>query len=153
MAFCSFDALMKSLKKKEKKKKDGNSRGFTTSQLPQKEIGMMKFLSLNSNLLARTTLALISSFAITGYFQKVNSQGCSLGILNFELSYAFLYELCELFQKQAVLCGNYSVSVIISDSLLCVTNHCIKVASKLILFSVSRFKFALFKGRVKLIYF
>ena len=37
----------------------------------------------------------------------------------------------------------YSVLVKITKSLLCVTNHCIKVTSKLILPSVSRFKFPL----------
>ena len=44
----------------------------------------------------------------------------------------------------------YSVLVKIRESLLCVTNRCIKVTSKLILSSVSRFKFCpYFKNRVK----
>ena len=60
---------------------------------------MMKFLALTSALLARTTLTLISSFAITGYFEKVNFQGFNLVILNFELPSAFLYASCELFEK------------------------------------------------------
>ena len=101
----------------------------------------MKFLALTSYLLARITLTLISSFAITGCFQKVNFQGFNLVILNFELPSAFLYALYELFERWAVLCGNNSVLVKIRDSLLCVTNRCIKVTSKLILPSTSRFKF------------
>ena len=60
---------------------------------------MMKFLALTSYLLARITLALISSFAIIGCFQKVKFQGFILVILNFELPSAFLYALCELFKK------------------------------------------------------
>ena len=66
-------------------------------------------------------LTLISSFAITSCFQKVNFQGFNLVILNFELPSVFLYALCELFEKQAVLCGRNSVSVKIRDSLLCLT--------------------------------
>ena len=62
---------------------------------------MMKCLALTSYLLARITLALISSFAITGCFQKVNFQGFNLVILNFELHLppALLYALCELLEK------------------------------------------------------
>ena len=59
----------------------------------------MKFLALTSYLLARITLTLISSFAITGCFQKANFLGFNLVILNFELSSAFLYALCQLFEK------------------------------------------------------
>ena len=70
---------------------------------------MMKFLALTSHLLARITLTLISSFAITVCFQKVNFQGFNLVILNFELPSAFLYALGELLEQEAVLCGNYSV--------------------------------------------
>ena len=44
-------------------------------------------------------LTLISSFAITGYFQQVNFQGYNLVILNFELPSAFSYALCKLFEK------------------------------------------------------
>ena len=60
---------------------------------------MMKFLALTLYLLARITLTLISSSAITVCFQKVNFQGFNLVILNFELSCAFLYASCELFEK------------------------------------------------------
>ena len=60
---------------------------------------MMKFLTLTSDLLARITLSLVSSFAITVCFQKVNFQGFNLVILNFELPSAFLYALCELLEK------------------------------------------------------
>ena len=84
----------------------------------------MEFLAWTSHLLAKITLTLISSFAITGYFQKVNFQGSNLVIL-----------------KVSFLCGNNSVLVKIKDSLLCVINRCKKVTSKLILPSVSRFKF------------
>ena len=101
----------------------------------------MKFLALTSYLLARITLTLISSFAIIACFQKVIFQGFNLVILKFELPSAFLYALCELFEKLAVLCKYNSVLVKIRDSLLCVTNHCINVTSKLILPSISRFKF------------
>ena len=101
----------------------------------------MNFLALSSDLLARITMTLISSFAITGCFQKVNFQGYNLVIINFELLSAFLYGLFELFEKQAVLCGNDSYLVKIRDSLLCVKNPCIKVTRKVILPLVSRFKF------------
>ena len=60
---------------------------------------MMEFLALTSYLLARITLTLMSSFAITGCFQKVNFQEFNLVILNFELSSAVLYALCELLKK------------------------------------------------------
>ena len=66
--------------------------------------------------------------------------------------YALLHASCQLFEKQAVLCENNSVLLKIRDSLLSVTNRCIKVTSKLILPSVSKFKFALLKSRVKLIW-
>ena len=78
---------------------------------------MMKFLALTSYLLARITLTLMSSFAITSCFQKVNFQAFNLVILNFELPSAFLYALCELFEKWAILCGNNSVLGKIRDSL------------------------------------
>ena len=66
----------------------------------------MKFLALTSHLLARITLTLISSFTIIGSFEKVDFEG-----FNFELPSAFLYALCELFEKYAVLCENDSVLV------------------------------------------
>ena len=59
----------------------------------------MKFLALTSDLLARITLTLILSFVITGCFQKVNFEGFNLVILSFELTFAFLYGLCQLFEK------------------------------------------------------
>ena len=59
----------------------------------------MKFLALTLYLLARITLTLISSSAITGCFQKVNFQGFNLVILKFELPSVFLYGSCELFKK------------------------------------------------------
>ena len=69
-----------------------------------------------------------------------NSLVINLVILNFELPSTFLYVLCELFIKYAVLCGNNIVLVKIRDSLFRVTNRC-KVTSKLSLSSVSEFKF------------
>ena len=91
--------------------------------------------------LARITLTLILSSAIFGCFQKVNfEKGINLVIKDFELSSAFSYESCQSFKKLAILCGNNSVSVKIRDSLICVTNRCIKVTSKHILPSVYRVK-------------
>ena len=60
---------------------------------------MMKLLDLTSDLSDRIILTLISSFAITGCFQKVNFEGFNLVILSFELTFAFLYGLCQLFEK------------------------------------------------------
>ena len=111
----------------------------------------MKFLPLTLDFLTRITLTLVSSFAITCCFQKVNFQGFYLVILNVELPSALLYASCQLFKKQAALWGNNSVLVKIRDSLLSIKNLCINVTSKLILSSVSRFKFVLLKSRVKLI--
>ena len=59
----------------------------------------MKFLALTLYLLARTTLYLISSSLIIGYFKKVNFWGFNLVILNFELPSTFLYASFELFEK------------------------------------------------------
>ena len=59
----------------------------------------MKFLALTSYFLARMTLTLMSSFAVTSCFQKVNFQAFKLVILNFELPSAFLHVLCELLEK------------------------------------------------------
>ena len=50
---------------------------------------MMK--SLTSDFLARITQTLISSFAVTGYFQNVDFQGVDLVILNFDLPYCMRY--------------------------------------------------------------
>ena len=51
------------------------------------------------SLLARITLALISSSAFIVYFQKVNFQEFDLAIRNFESPFAFLYASCELFEN------------------------------------------------------
>ena len=102
---------------------------------------MMKFLAWTSDLLARITLTLISSFDITDCFQKVDFQGFNSVILNFQLPSAFWYALYELFKKEVVLSGNNSVSVKLRDSFLFVTNSCIKITTKLIFPLVSRSKF------------
>ena len=108
----------------------------------------MKFLALTLYLVVRITLTLISSPAIIGCFPKVNFQGIDLVIWNFESS-AFMWVI----QKIGYFMWKYSVLVKIWESLLCVTNRCIKVTSKLILPSVSRFKFCpYYKSRVKLIF-
>ena len=104
----------------------------------------MKFLSLNLHLLARITLTLIPSSAIIGCFQKVNFQGFNSRIRHVSYSknrwnggQVRFYVEIQRFRK-------------IRDSLLCVTNRCIKVTSKLNLPSVSRFKFCHhYKSRVK----
>ena len=64
---------------------------------------MMTFLPLTLDLLARITLTLISSFSITGCFQKVSFHGFNLVKLNFGFPFAFLYALSELFKKLAIL--------------------------------------------------
>ena len=69
---------------------------------------MMKFFALILYLLARITLTLVSSSAITGCFQKFNIPGFNVVILNFDLPSALLYFSCKLFKKYAVLCGNNS---------------------------------------------
>ena len=69
----------------------------------------MNFLALTSHFLGRMTLTLMSPFAVTSCFQKVNFQAFNVVILNFELPYAFLHALCELLEKQVVLCENNSV--------------------------------------------
>ena len=42
----------------------------------------------------------MSSFAITGCFQKVNFKGFNLVISDFELPSALLYALCELLENR-----------------------------------------------------
>ena len=59
----------------------------------------MKFLALTPYLLARITLTLMPSFAITSCFQRVNFQAFNYFILNLELPSAFLYGSCELLEK------------------------------------------------------
>ena len=64
--FLFFRSREKSFEEEINKNKDGNSRGVTTSQLPQTEIGMMKFLALTSHLLVRqnnTDFNVIFSYA------------------------------------------------------------------------------------------
>ena len=67
-----FRCFGKVFDEERNKNKYGSSQDFTTIQLSQKEIGMMKFLALTSYLLARIKLTLISYFAIPSCFQKVN---------------------------------------------------------------------------------
>ena len=77
-------------------------------------------LALTSDLLVRIILTLISSFAITDCFQKVNFQGFNLVILNLRLPSVFFFGYANW------------------DSLLCTTNRCVNFSGKS---SVSRFKF------------
>ena len=110
----------------------------------------MKFLALTLYLVARITLTLISSPAIIGCFRKV-SQWFNLVIGNFQLS-AFL-RVMWVIRKISCFAWKYSVFGKTRESLLCATNRCIKVAVKLILPLVSRFKFCpYYKSRVKLIF-
>ena len=110
---------------------------------------MMKFLVLTLYLVARITLTLISSCAIIGYFWKVNFQGFNLVRWNFICT---LECVMWVIRKIGCFMWKYSVLLKIRKSLRCVTNHCIKVTSKLILPSISRFKFCPYcKSRVKLI--
>ena len=110
---------------------------------------MMKFLALTLYLLARITLTLISSSAIIGCFQKLNFQGFNLIIWNFELPSELLYALVSYSKNSLFYVKKYSVLLKIRDSLLCVTNRCIKVTSKLILPSVSILKYCLhYKSRL-----
>ena len=88
------------------KNKDANSRGATTSQLRKRDqddgiLGFdLVFVGQNN-----TYFNVI--FYYTVCFQKVNSQEFTLcTYLNFKLSSAFLYALCELLEKQAALCGH-----------------------------------------------
>ena len=56
-------------------------------------IGLMKFLALTLNLLARITLTFISSFAIIVCFQKVNFQVYQI-LMNFSHSFNTQY-ICK----------------------------------------------------------
>ena len=103
----------------------------------------MKFLALTLYLLVRITLTLISSPSIVGCFRKINFQGFNLSHLH--------SRVCHVSCPKNM--WKYTVLVKIRESLLCVTNRSIKVARKLILPSVSRFKFCpYYKNRVKLIF-
>ena len=78
-----FRCLEKVFKEERNKNKEEISRGVTTSQLgqlPQKEIGVINFLALTLELLARIPLTLISTSATTDYFQKFNFHGFNLDI-------------------------------------------------------------------------
>ena len=85
-----FRYLEKVFEEERNKNNDKTSGGLTTRQLPQERIGKMKFLALILYLLARITLTLISSSAITGCFKKVNSDAvvwrCSLKKLFLKMS-------------------------------------------------------------------
>ena len=96
MVSCSLDALKKSSKKKETRIKKEIVKIVTTERVWDDE-----FLTLALDLMARITPPLISSLGITNCFQKVvfNFQGFNLVILNFEVPFAFLSGLCELFAK------------------------------------------------------
>ena len=109
------------------------------------KIGVMKFLALTLYLFATIILTLISSSAITGSFQNVSCQRFSLVIWSFEFPSPFSYALVS-YSKNNLF---YSVLVKIRANLLCVTNHYIIGTSKLLLPSVSRFKFrTCYKSRV-----
>ena len=111
---------------------------------------MTKFLALTLSLLVRITLTLISYSAIISCFQKLKFQGFNLVVWNFELPFAFLHALVSYSRNSLFYVKKCSVLLKIRNSLLCVTNLCIKVTSKLILSSVSRFKFCVhYKSRVK----
>ena len=111
----------------------------------------MKFLALTLYLVVRITLTLISSPAIIGCFRKASFQGFNLVIGNFQLS-AFL-RFMGVIRKISCFVWKYSVFGKTRESSLCATNRYIKVAVKLILPLVSRFKFCpYYKSRVKLIF-
>ena len=67
---------------------------------------MVKFLAFTSYLLARITLTLITSFAITVVFKRSIFRDLTIGfnlvILNFELPSTFLHALRKLFEKYDV---------------------------------------------------
>ena len=91
--FLFFRCLEKVVKKERKKNRDGN-RCYDKLVTVERD-RMMKVLALTSYLLARVTLTLLSSFAITDCFQKVVFQGFDVVVLNFELPSVLLYTLCE----------------------------------------------------------
>ena len=110
----------------------------------------MNFLALTLYLLARIILTFILSTAIFGCFQKLNFLGFNLVIWNFELPSEVLYALVSYSQNSLFYVKIIAFLLKIRDSLLCVTNRCIQVTSKLILPSISRFKFCPhYKSRVK----
>ena len=87
----------KGFEEERNKNKDGNSGGY--NKLVTVERGRDDEI-LISYLLARITLTLMSSSNYTGCFQKVNFQEFNFcTYINFELSSAFFYALCELLEK------------------------------------------------------
>ena len=85
MFTCSLDALKKSSKWKEMRMKNEKVEMlqqtiYSRKEIGKQKIGMMKILALTLYLLARITLALISSPAIIGCFRKVNLQAFNLVI-------------------------------------------------------------------------
>ena len=84
MVIWSLDALKKSSKKKEARIKKEIVKVLQQASYRRKSFGMTKLLTLTLELLARKTLTLISSFPITGCFQKVIFKGFNLSILNYE---------------------------------------------------------------------
>ena len=98
MFFCSADVLKKSSKKNEKRIKRKQLRCYNNLVTVERD-GEDESLPLTSDFLARITMTLISSFAITGRFHKVNFLGFNLVILTFELAFAFFFVLYDLFEK------------------------------------------------------
>ena len=85
MVTCSSDATKKSSKKNQTRIKKETvevlqQRSYRKKRRGNRKIGMMKFLALTLYLLARITLTLILSSAITGFFQKLNFQEFNLVI-------------------------------------------------------------------------
>ena len=83
MVICSLDALKKFSKQKETRIKKEivevlQQASYRRKRTGKLKIGMRKFLVLTLYLLARITLTLISSSAITGCFQKLNFQEFNL---------------------------------------------------------------------------
>ena len=153
-----FRFLEKLFEEERNENKKGNSQAVTTTLLPWKEDRkskdwMMIFLALTLYLLARITLTLISSSANVGSFQKFNFQRFNFVIGNLELRSAFFHTLVSYSKKSLLYVKKYSVWVKIRDKLLCVAARYGKVTSKLLLPSVSKFKFCPhYKSRVKQIY-
>ena len=141
MVICSLNALEKLSEKKETKIKKEQLRCYiklVTIERDQND----EILGFDLLFIGQNNTDFNSSSATIGYFQKVSFQGCNL---NFELPSAFMYASCELFDKQAVLCGNNSILLKIRDSLFCVTNRCINVTSKKIMATVSTLNFVLLR--------
>ena len=77
MVICSLDALKKTSRKKEMRRKRDivevlQQASYRRKRIGKLKIGMIKFLALTLYLLARITLTLISSSAIIGCFKKVD---------------------------------------------------------------------------------